>query len=1037
MKAPHPATSPEVDAAEAAAAEGETPPPPPPEPWTAERVLAWNAYYDLYVAAGVLLMAFLTSAVLIGNAAIWAHLRAGQLILRRGPLTTDPFSYTMAGARWVDIPWLFQAAVAALYRLGNLMVPGETPAEMARADRIGSYALVAANALVRMLTALVLMGVRRPGPGAWWVAVCVAAGLGLLNGPAPLAPETWGYLLLAAEVVLIQRASTTGGQGSAWALVPLFLLWANLDETFLLGLVLLAAATLGSLGRRSSGAWTPGLGGSVLAASLVAVLANPSLFRVYPVAWSGLIGPLLAPLDQRLIPLELFVRTGKLDLLWFLDGPFLMTAVVGLVSFVVNRKAFNGARFGVFLAATVVGELLYPFRGAFAIVAAATVAANGQEWYQSRFGTEGRLGAGWAAWSVGGRALTIVGLFAVIASAITGYWAREGDPLFGFGYKADDFAFESAEFLAKSPIRGQVLNTNAEMGDALIWKSRASATPRPTFLDSRQGVFPPSVLDDLKTLRTGLSTDEPGEWRDLLAKYGIDVVMISRNARGAAETTLGNPSLRTYATLNASKDWIPFYDDGNVALFGARQGAIPEDLAYFESRRLDAQALAFHQAIPTRSTQEPPPVPSPLDRYFRIRALSRPQPHVRRAQDWLIQGSSDAPDQPTDLAHALLAVREARTAIAARPDDAASYAILADAYRNLSAREALVMGPEAISRGGGLAIRLQQRITALNFAIQASPPPTTPEGRELLRRLNLELSQLYRVVGALDLERERLAKAREYGDREDFSVEAQRRLDQLDAAIAEVRTKMDEAGAEAQGNSAPIVRANLAQQSGMIGLAIAELKGSESQGVAPEAIRARLVDLYCLVGQADVAQDLIGQSQALDDPSLETEPGMGYYRHARIFLLMGDYGSAMALYAQAIGRLRNNTIRQALDTASSSMFPMGRQTGTLQGNFLLATRLAMELPSQLATEASWESELGLLLLEAGDPKTAGEELTKALTLAPDLPVRPLAAALLEAIGLPVPPPKSETTAATTTAPAAGDSSAAPSSGELPAEVFTP
>src|ERR1700735_3826888 len=33
-----------------------------PEPWTATKVLEWNAYYDIYVALGVLLLAFLSSA---------------------------------------------------------------------------------------------------------------------------------------------------------------------------------------------------------------------------------------------------------------------------------------------------------------------------------------------------------------------------------------------------------------------------------------------------------------------------------------------------------------------------------------------------------------------------------------------------------------------------------------------------------------------------------------------------------------------------------------------------------------------------------------------------------------------------------------------------------------------------------------------------------------------------------------------------------------------------------------------------------------
>jgi len=39
-----------------------SPEPPKAEPWTAVKVAEWNAYYDLFVAALVLLLCFLASA---------------------------------------------------------------------------------------------------------------------------------------------------------------------------------------------------------------------------------------------------------------------------------------------------------------------------------------------------------------------------------------------------------------------------------------------------------------------------------------------------------------------------------------------------------------------------------------------------------------------------------------------------------------------------------------------------------------------------------------------------------------------------------------------------------------------------------------------------------------------------------------------------------------------------------------------------------------------------------------------------------------
>src|SRR5437764_13030277 len=81
----------------------------PPEPWTPERVSEWNAYYDVYVMAAALLLVFVVSCNYVAGSHLFADLKAGQLIhARSGPVLTDEFTYTEAGQRWVDVPWLFQ-----------------------------------------------------------------------------------------------------------------------------------------------------------------------------------------------------------------------------------------------------------------------------------------------------------------------------------------------------------------------------------------------------------------------------------------------------------------------------------------------------------------------------------------------------------------------------------------------------------------------------------------------------------------------------------------------------------------------------------------------------------------------------------------------------------------------------------------------------------------------------------------------------------------------------------------------------------------
>src|SRR3954467_710048 len=76
-------------------------PEPPPEPWTPARVTEWNAYYDLYVALGVILLVFVASANKITHSSLWPLLQAGRVMAAQAkPMVTDRFSFTMAGQRW-------------------------------------------------------------------------------------------------------------------------------------------------------------------------------------------------------------------------------------------------------------------------------------------------------------------------------------------------------------------------------------------------------------------------------------------------------------------------------------------------------------------------------------------------------------------------------------------------------------------------------------------------------------------------------------------------------------------------------------------------------------------------------------------------------------------------------------------------------------------------------------------------------------------------------------------------------------------------
>ncbi len=377
----------------------------PPEPLTPERVNEWNAYYDLYVMAATLLLAFVVSCNSLSESSVFSHLKAGQLINERSrPLMTDDFSYTETGKPWVDVPWLFQWSHAALYNLIRGLVPtdpNDQTANLTRADQIAIGSLVILGALVRLATAWVLLKIRRRGPGLWWSAICVTAALGVVFHPLfglimggianipELGPSTWGQLFLAIEVFLLFRAFGQGRSGSLWPLIPLFVLWANWDVSFLTGLVVLAATVIGRwldgsqatwLVSHAAGSSTPKGEGEekaeetavaetqppsvktgfvILGLCAVACLVNPWTYRAYVEAVRPFVQIFHPTEGFQLLSLRSFFGSGMLgDDGYLLPVFFLILVVLGIGSFWLNLARFSWSRFLPFAAISILWGIM-------------------------------------------------------------------------------------------------------------------------------------------------------------------------------------------------------------------------------------------------------------------------------------------------------------------------------------------------------------------------------------------------------------------------------------------------------------------------------------------------------------------------------------------------------------------------------------------------------------------------------------------------------------------------------------------------------
>ena len=1007
----------EIESTESPSGETSAPPEPPPEPWTPARVTEWNAYYDLYVALGVLLLVFVVSANKMTHSSIWSWLQAGRTMAHRGtPLAIDPFSYTESGHRWVNIPWLFEWSHALIYD-GVFEAAPSDPTDpivsTAAREQLAAGALVALTALARLATALLLLRIRRPGPGLWWSAITAAVALGALVGPgglglggiagaASVAPSTWGTLLLTIELYLWHRAVDLGRRNAIFGMIPLFLVWANVDESFPVGLLVLLAGVIGRgiglvRGRsRQPGEADPlplGRGMAIVGTCVAICLVNPSFYRVFPAALASL-WPTL-----RLSPFAVGRGAGpegQIAYAWVITLLYLVLVGLGFASFVLNRRRFSPSRFLMFAVVAFLWGTNLLYRAEFAPVFAVTLALNGQEWYHDRFGTLGRLGRGWSVWSVGGRAVTIVLVFACVAIALTGWTKSPGDPIFGFGLNPDAYAFEVAEFLKTAKIDGRVLNTTPEQGDALLWRAYPI---RQTFIDSRKHLFPATLTDRLQQTRVALSKDDVAGWKPLLDEYKISVVMIDEPS-----------SPRTYQQLLHSPNWSAFYDDGSVVLFGrVDAGAPATDVAYFKSHRLSAEALAYRGSRLIPSFDRPPSPVTWIDRIFRNRSLLGPQPHTAASFHWLNgQGANDPSETGPlpDPAHCFLAIQEARIALARRPDDPLPYRLLSETYRVLMTEESALLGgikltPENAAtiskvepRINVLMSRFRQRVTALNDAIRTTPYTSSNSERQALFSLNYQLFQLYMSVNFLDLARERLQamleQAPEMPD-PDAMASLNRQSIELNGQIKQIQDQINDQTIERQ--LGPLERAGVARGAGAPGIALAELEEAERTGVSPAIVRPQLVDLYCDTGQPEKALELLNTGN-VEDPSLGSEPGAAAYRQAKVNFLLGNYEYAAQLWeSRAIMQLRYERSGRALTAALA----------LVRGQANTAISMFLDMPGKIGLQATWEYDLALCRLESGRPALAAEPLAEALILAPDMALRPVAAYYLEKLGKPVPP----------------------------------
>ena len=83
-----------------------------------------------------------------------------------------------------------------------------------------------------------------------------------------------------------------------------------------------------------------------------------------------------------------------------------------------------------------------------------------------------------------------------------------------------------------------------------------------------------------------------------------------------------------------SPNWVPFYDDGQIVMFG-RADAPASDLAFFKANRLDPELRAFRTTHPIPGAERPPNPTTWIDDIFQNRTYGRLHSRNESARRWL------------------------------------------------------------------------------------------------------------------------------------------------------------------------------------------------------------------------------------------------------------------------------------------------------------------------------------------------------------------------------------------------------------------
>ena len=457
---------------------------------------------------GLLLVAtFLECWKPVSDPDTYWHLAIGREIWKTGHLVrTETFSFTDAGAPWLDFEWLFHVWAYPLFKIG-----GET-------------GLTVLTALFGALgVGLAYRSVRLCGGNSVGLALFTLPLLWAYSERVRFRPELVSVILFAIllETLIRWRGRAFSAGGERWLLPSLFFVWIQVHGAWAYGGVLATAFLAGAVGDawKANGTFPKDL---ALRFGTVGVTCLGVLF-LNPFGWDLPLLPIrvLASFsDSQFVPIAEWARTPFQGM--FI--PYLAACTATVAAILLMRARFSWAEF--LLAASQLALGLYWVRyAAFAAVALSPSAASRLALFRRPKWTEAALACLAAAGLVGAIGLRLPTL------------AMPSNP-------EERYPVRECAFLRTELPGGNLLH-EFRVGGFLEWTLPGTFK---VFMDGRFPLFQAAATDYYQAHRT------PATFRAFLGKYLIDAVLYDYQGFQLVPAGGGRPRGPS-AVLFPAADW--------------------------------------------------------------------------------------------------------------------------------------------------------------------------------------------------------------------------------------------------------------------------------------------------------------------------------------------------------------------------------------------------------------------------------------------------------------------------------------------------